>query len=316
MDDRYGAAWPKVRLRRPAVDAVIPAADRARLLAPHAVLSPACTGRPPRILDWLPMDPGRRGSTVDGAVIGMSVAGLIAIGGAVPYAIGVLIFQGAVGWQAASGRYALLFAEIIAVVTMVVFGSRIARFGQVTGRVPENVAARAYHGRYLMDADFDAPARTMLGRAQDAIDGVLASEVCRAGLLDPATTGQTLAEQEWDVAVALREQGRLRAARAALPQASEGARPVTDAVLSWQAEAGMLADASIAERVAALESYAEEIRAADVVYRDWRQAASLGELRGRHLEMLARAAADEHGIAEIEAMSEQARAIQQALRQA
>ena len=312
MNDRYGAAWPKVVLRRPAVDPVIPAADRARLLAPHALLASACAARPPRILDCLPVDPDRRGTAVDGAVMGMTVAGCIAIGGAVPYAIGVLIFQGAAGWQAASGRYALLLAEIIAVVTVVVFGSRIARFGQVTGRVPENVAARRYHGRYLLDADFDASARTMLRRAQDAIDKVLESEICRAGLLDSAATAQTLAEQEWDIAVALREQGRLRAARSSLPATAAG--PMTAKVLSWQAETAMLADASVAERVAALEGYAEDVRAADAAYRDWRRAESLDGLRERHLEMLARTAADEHGIAEIEDMSQRARAIRQALR--
>jgi hypothetical protein len=227
----------------------------------------------------------------------------------------VLIFQGAVGWQAASGRYALLLAEIIAAVTVVVFGSRIVRFGQATGRVPENVAARAYHGRYLIDADFDVPARTMLRRAQDAIDRVLGSEISQSGLLDTAATRQTLAEQEWDIAVTLREQARLRAARAALPTARD-AGPVTAEVLSWQAEAAELAAASIAEHVTVLESYAEEIRAADAAYKDWRQAASLGELRGGHLEMLARTAANKDRIGEIEAMSEQARAIQQALRRA
>lgn len=312
MDNRYGAAWPEVKLRRPAVDPVIPAADRAHLLAAHALLTPACAARPPRSRDCLPMDPDRRGTAVDGAVMGMIAAGFIAIGGAVPYAIGVLIFQGAVGWQAASGRYALLLAQIIAAVTAVVFGSRIVRFGQVTGRVPEYAAARAYHGRYLMDADFDVPARTMLRRAQDAIDGVLASEVYRTGLVDSASTRQTLAEQEWDIAAALREQAWLRAARSSLPPEAEGAGPVTAEVLSWQAEAAILAAASIAERVAVLEGYAEEIRAADAACRDWRQAESLGELRGRHLEMLARTAADEHGIAEIEAMSEQVRAVRQA----
>lgn len=316
MDDRDGAVWPGAKLRRPVVDPVIPAADRARLLAPHVLLAPACAAPPPRVRDCLPMEPDRRGTVVDGAVMGMTAAGLIAIGGAIPYAIGVLIFQGAVAWQAASGRYALLLAEIVAVVTAVVLGSRIVRFGRVTGKVPENVAARAYHGRYLMSDDFDGSARAMLRRVQDAIDSVLASKVCGAGLLDPAATRQTLAEQEWDIAVALREQGRLRTARSSLGPQAEGTGPVTAEVLSWQTEAAKLADESVAARVAALESYAKEIRAADAAYRDWRQAESLGQLRDRHLEMLARTAADEHGIAEIKAMSERARAIRQALRRA
>jgi hypothetical protein len=316
MDDRYGVAWPGAKLRRPAVDPVIPAADRARLLASHALLAPACAAPPPHIRDWLPMEPDRRGVAIEGAVMGMTAAGLVAVGGAIPYAIGVLIFQGPVAWQAALGRYALLLAEIVAVITAVVFGSRIVRFGQVTGKVPENVAARTYHGRYLMSADFDGPARVMLRRVQDAIDSVLASEVCRAGLLDTAATRQSLAEQEWDIAVALREQGRLRAARSSLDPRAKGTGPVTAEVLAWQAEAATLADASIAGRVAALEAYAKEVRAADAAYRDWRHAESLGQLRDRHLEMLARTAADEHGIAEIEAMSDQARAIRQALRRA
>ena len=48
--------------------------------------------------------------------------------------LGVLIFQGAVSWQSASGRYALLFMEMIVAVTAVVFGTQVARFGQVHAR--------------------------------------------------------------------------------------------------------------------------------------------------------------------------------------
>ena len=45
---------------------------------------------------------------------------------------------------------------------------------------------------------------------------------------------------------------------------------------------------------------------ADAAYRDWQQAAALADVHDRHLDLLARTAADEHGIAEIERMSEQA----------
>jgi hypothetical protein len=313
MDDQHHAAWGGALLRRPAVDPGIPRSERALLTAPGTLLTPANWNRPVRHLDYLPTDPGQRGATIDGAVTGMTVAGIIAVFGAMPLAIGVLIFQTPAGWESALGRYALLLAEIIAIVTSVVFGTRIVRFGQPGGRAPAELAARTYHGRYLTGADFDARSRVLLRRAQDAVDAVTSSEVYRAGLLDEATAGAALAGQEWDIALALREQGRLRARRAELSAVSAGA--VTAALLDRQFQAAELADASVAARVAALERFAAEVREADAAYHDWEQAAALAELSGQHLDMLARTAADEHGIAEIRAMSQQARAVRLALRE-
>jgi len=310
MDDQHHAAWSGALLRRPAVDPGIPGSERALLTAPGTFLIPAHWNRPVRHRDYLPTDPGRRGATIDGAVTGMTAAALTAVFGATPLAVGVLIFQGAAGWESALGRYALLLAEIIAIVTSVVLGTRIVRFGQPGGKVPADMAARTYHGRYLTGADFDARSRVLLRRAQDAVDAVTSSEVYRAGLLDE---GVALAGQEWDIALALREQGRLRARRAELSAANAGA--VTTALLDRQLQAAELADASVAARVAALERYAAEVREADAAYRDWQQAAALAELSGQHLDMLARTAADEHGIAEIQAMSQQARAVRLALRE-
>src|ERR1019366_180010 len=142
-----------------------------------------------------------------------------------PLAIGVLIFQGPAGWESASNRYALLVAEIIAAVTTVVFGLRIARFGQPGGNAPAEMAARTYHARYLTDADFDARSRVLPRRAQDAIDAVASSQVCRAGLLDLPAASAALTYQEWDIALALREQARLRARRAELSAISTGTLP-------------------------------------------------------------------------------------------
>ena len=310
MDDQHHAGWGGAFLRRPAVDPGIPRSDRALLTAPGTLLTPAHRNRPVRHRDYLPTDAGQRGATIDGAVTGMTAAGIIAVFGATPLAIGVLIFQGAAGWESALGRYALLVAEIIAIVTSVVFGTRIVRFGQPGGKVPAEMAARTYHGRYLTGADFDARSGVLLRRTQEAVDAVTSSEVYRAGLLDE---GVALAGQEWDIALALREQGRLRARRAELSAVNAGA--VTTALIDRQFQAAELADASVAARVAALERYAAEVREADAAYRDWEQAAALAELSGQHLDMLARTAADEHGIAEIQAMSQQARAVRLALRE-
>jgi hypothetical protein len=313
MDDQEDAPRAAARLRRPSVDPGIPLRDRVLLTAPGALLYPACRVRPGQNRDFLPADPDKRGATIDGAVIGMTAAGFVAVGGATPLAIGVLVFQGATGWQTASSHVALLLAEIIAVVTTVVFAVRIARFGQPNGKVPAHVAARTYHGRYLTGADFDGRSRLLLRRAQDAVDAVTSSEVCQVGLLDEPATRAVLADQEWDIALALREQARLRVKRAGLAATRPGHR--TAALLDRQSQAARLAESSVADRVAALERYVAEVREADAAYRDWEQAAAVTELDGQHLDLLARTAADEYGIAEIEVMSQQARAVRLALRE-
>jgi hypothetical protein len=298
------------RLRRPVVDPAIPRTDRTLLTDPRTPLTPACQSRPGRRRDYLPREPGRRLATVDGAAIGLTGAMMIAVFGTVPLAVGVLALQETTPWESASSHYALLAAEIIVIITTVVFGFRIALFGQPTGKVPAEEAARTHHGRYLTDQDFDVPSRVLLRRAQDAIDAVTSSAVCRDDLLDRAAVSAALAGQEWDVAVAVREQARLRARRAELRTTDAG--PAAAAVLGRQDEAAHLAESSIAARIEALERYAKVVRQADGAYRDWRQAAMLAELHGQHLDALARSAAHEHGIADIEAMAQQARAVHDA----
>jgi hypothetical protein len=295
------------RLRRPVVDPAIPRADRTLLADPRTPLTPACQSRPVRRRDYLPREPGRRLATVDGAAIGLTGAMMIAVFGTVPLAVGVLALQETAPWESASSHYALLAAEIIVIITTVVFGFRIAVFGQPTGKVPAEEAARTHHGRYFTDQDFDAPGRALLRRTQDAIDAVTSSAVCRDDLLDQAAVSAALAAQEWDVAVAVREQARLRARRAELRTTDAG--PAAAALLGRQDEAAHLAESSVAARIEALERYAKVVRRADGAYRDWRQAAMLAELHGQHLDALARSAADEHGIADIEAMAQQARAV-------
>jgi hypothetical protein len=294
-------------LRRPAVDPAVPKADRDLLTTEGALLTPARRDRPVRRRDYLPTDRGQRLATVDGAATGLTGAMMIAIFGTTPLAVGVLALRGASQWESASSHYALLLAEAIAIVTVVILGIRIALFGHPNGRVPAEVAARTQHGRYLTDDDFDGPARVLLRRVQDAIDAVTGAQVCQDGLVDQSATSIALATQEWDIAVALREQARLRARRAELSEASSG--PAIAALLNRHSVAAQLAEASIAARVSALERYAGEIGRADAAYRDWQQAAGLAELGRQHLDMLARTAADELGIAELEGMSEQARAV-------
>ena len=325
MDDQRDALWADASLRRPAVDPGIPRPDRDLLASRGALLPPAAQDRPVRRRYYLPTEPARRLATIDGTVTGLAAAGLTALFGTTPLAIGVLIFQGPASWETASNHFALLAAGIIAMVTTVILGVRVVRFGQPSGRTRAETAARTHHGRYLTGADFDARSRVLLRRAQDAIDAVTSSLVCRDDLLDRHATNAALASQEWEIAVALREQAQLRARRAELgarraelrarraewPAGSAG--PQAAALLSQQDRAARLAEASTIRRVGALERYAAEVGAADSAYRDGKQAAALAELHDRHLDMLARAAADEYGIAEIDRLAAQARAVRRAL---
>ena len=318
MDDQRDALWADASLRRPAVDPGIPRPDRDLLAARGALLPPAAQDRPARRRYYLPTEPARRLATIDGTVTGLTAAGLTALFGTTPLAVGVLIFQGPASWETASNHFALLAAGIIAMVTTVILGVRVVRFGQPSGRTPAETAARTHHGRYLTGADFDARSRVLLRRAQDAIDAVTSSLVCRDDLLDRHATSAALASQEWDIAVALREQAQLRARRAELgarraewPAGRAG--PQAAALLSQQDRAAQLAEASTIRRVEALERYAAEVGAADSAYRDGKQSAALAELHDRHLDMLARTAADEHGIAEIDRLAAQARAVRRVL---
>jgi hypothetical protein len=291
-------------LLRPALDPAIPPAARTLLLAPGAPLTPACQPRPARGRGLLPLDPQQRLAAVYDGVTGLTVALFVAITGTTPWAIGVLIFLGPAGWASATGHYALVLVELIVAVTAVVCCARVAR----SARGP--AAARTYHGRYLTGDDFDAPARVLLRRTQVAVDAVTSAEVNQAGFLDESPV---LADQEWDIALSLREQARLRGKRAEIPEPAPGT-PAAE-LLRQHRDAAQAAEQSITDRISAFEQYAAEVRGADAAYRDWRQHTTAAGLADEHLDMLARTAADEHGTAELNAMTERARALRITLRE-
>ena len=312
MGDQHEAIWADTTPRRRALDPSIPRPDRDLLAARGALVTPVGQDRLARRRYYLPTEPAQRLATIDGTVTGLTAAGLTVLFGTTPLAIGVLIF-GVPARETVSNRFALLLAGLITVITTVILGIRIVRFGQPSGRAPAETAARYYHARYITSADLDGQSGVFLRRAQDAIDAVTRSLMCRDDLLDPHATCTALASQEWDIAVALREQAQLRARRAEL--SASGAGPQTAALLNRQGHVAQLAEASISRRVEALERYAAEVGAADSAYRDARHAVALAHLHDQHLDMLARTAADEHGIAEIGRLSEQARTVRRALRQ-
>ncbi len=97
MDDHHDVAWADAMLRRPVVDPGIPLRDRVLLTARGTFLPPAGQNRAAPRRDYLPAEPGKRLATIDGAVTGMTAAGVIAIFGTTPLAVGVLVFQGPAG---------------------------------------------------------------------------------------------------------------------------------------------------------------------------------------------------------------------------
>src|SRR5277367_3305181 len=296
------------KLRRPALDPAIPRDARDLLRARGDLLAPAGPDRRRRLL---PAHGEEREATVSNAVTGLTTALFVAVVGATPWAVGVLVFQQPVGWQSAAGRCGLLLAELIIAVTAIAFGTRVARLGEprVEDEHEAVSAARTYRGRYLTGADLDAHARVLLRRAQDAVHAINLAEIVRADLLDESATSALLDEQEWQIALAVHEQARLRALRSGLAEPTPSS-PAAE-LLDDHRRAARAAEQSTAARVAALERYAAEIYRADTAYRDWRQHAAIAELTGPHLDLLARTAADDLGITELDALTQRARALRQ-----
>src|ERR1700691_5954952 len=78
----------------------------------------------------------------DDVVTGITTALFVAVAGATPWAFGVLIYQHPESWQSAAGRYALLLAQAIVLVTAVVVGAGAVASRSQRGRVPAGGAVR------------------------------------------------------------------------------------------------------------------------------------------------------------------------------
>jgi hypothetical protein len=154
-------------------------------------------------------------------------------------------------------------------------------------------------GHVISPYDLDWDFRTLLGRAQRAIDDVLRSDVRAAGLLE--ADEPVLRRHEWEIASALREMAKV-------PSAAPGdvVGAMTAAVLGAQRHALDLAIGATARRVRALEQYAAEVRAADAARRDLHSAARLAGLNDTYLDLVARTAADDLAITEISQLTEHA----------
>jgi hypothetical protein len=161
-------------------------------------------------------------------------------------------------------------------------------------------------------ARLDAECRGLLRRAQAAIAAVLGSESAAADGLLPAGGAAHLSRHEQEITATLHEITMLRAELDATVPAARG--PMTEAVIAAQQRALALAGEATTARITALERLAAQVQAADAARLDWQSAHRLSGRNDRYLDLLARTAADEHAIAELTLLAEQAARAARSLR--
>ncbi|MGW3424464.1 hypothetical protein [Streptomyces phaeochromogenes] len=161
--------------------------------------------------------------------------------------------------------------------------------------------------RCVRPSELAEEARTLLARAQQAKTTVLASSVHRFDLIDRQRNEMALPQQEWEIAEALREYTRLVKAEPKNPRGDKVA-----ALLGTRRKALKTSLDGIARRVTALESYADQVTAADDRYKELQQIHQLAEGGGDVLDLLdllARTVRDDLAVAEIEGMTGEAAAV-------
>jgi hypothetical protein len=167
-------------------------------------------------------------------------------------------------------------------------------------------------GRFILPEDLDAGCRELLGRAQNAVDDVLGSQVDDAGLLDSIDNSVTLPAEMWRLAVRLADLTGMRAEHEKIvprdlpADVAEVFAPYDDVLDS--------ARRSLTARVTTLEGYARQVRRADAVYRAYRQLGVLRERTPDYERLLAETAEDRLATPHIVRLSGQAQDVERVFR--
>jgi hypothetical protein len=181
---------------------------------------------------------------------------------------------------------------------------------------PVGLAEPLYQLRHrdqvVLPSALDRVSRELLIRAQIAISSALDPVTDDAVQSPDILAESTLRWHEWQIAIALRDITDLRAEYEFNAAASTG--PLTSSVLGPQQRALQLAQDAIESRVTAVERYAAEVLAARSAFRDLQDALRISNLNDSYLDLVARTAADEHAVAEISGLTDQAAAAAQAVR--
>ncbi|GAA3658826.1 hypothetical protein GCM10022224_022800 [Nonomuraea antimicrobica] len=173
-------------------------------------------------------------------------------------------------------------------------------------------AAVRNEGRYVLRDRLDEPARSLMARAQTAIDQVMGSSVNAEGLLDDVRNGVMLPAQEWEIARLLAKLSGLRAEHQEV--VSEGVTPEVAAVASPLAHALDSSQRAVLARVEALERYAGHVADAERAFRARNQIERLSAKLPRYEELLAESGAAGSAIPELGRLSDDADRLEQALR--
>ena len=161
--------------------------------------------------------------------------------------------------------------------------------------------------RCVQPADLDRSSYELARRTQNAISFILESEVYGRHSSDHSVDESALRRHEWEIAIALKDISRLsRELERSTNNGSAG--PMTVAVLDSQRQALMLAKTATESRISVLELYASELKMAESAERDWQAAMNASSRNDQYLDLLARTAADELAITELQGLTEQAAA--------
>jgi hypothetical protein len=162
-------------------------------------------------------------------------------------------------------------------------------------------------GRVIFPADLDWDMRTLLARAQRAVDQILGSDALAAGLFD--ADEPALRRHEWDVACAVRSFTRVRS----LPAADASVGELTAAVIDAQQQALDVAITATTRRISSLERYAGQVAAADAALRDWQSSLRQAGLNDAYFDLVASTAADELAVTELDQLAGRAAVLRDAL---
>jgi hypothetical protein len=162
-----------------------------------------------------------------------------------------------------------------------------------------------YRRDFVDPSELDSSSLEQLKAVQRTAGIVLSSEVYGQGELEPRMCAEVLKQHEWEIACRLRDI-TLRRTDYTRSVSSGRHGPQTTAVLDAHLRAITIAHEAITRRVAELTRYAEAVQAADFALLDWRTAKLMSERNPVYLELVARSAADEHALAEITLLTEQA----------
>ena len=193
-------------------------------------------------------------------------------------------------------------------------GHRLIRMTkeQIAGRTGP-VRQIRYRDQVVSPLALELDCRKLLLRAQRAIRTIVTSGVY-AGDLRAIVAEPALRQHEWEIAVALREITELLLDLVS-DYAGGTAGPMTTQVLLSQNRAISIARDAITARVAALESLAAQVAAAEAARRDWETAHRMAANNDKYLDLVARTAADQHATVEITGLAEQAGEAAQAFRE-